>query len=352
LTIQRIIDAHVHQWDLRNTPRETSPFVKLLGWNRPLMYWFAKKVFPKDAVDFFGGPDEVLSNYLPLNYTKDSENMKIDGFIHIEASWLDKDPMGSVAETQWLESLNTPLLKAIVGFADLRLGDKVEEILHAHLATSSRFRGIRYALTHHPKKSILNACEDPDLMNDATWRKGYAKLAPLGLSFDATVYHHQLDNLTSLAQDFPDVQVILCHAGTPTGYGGPFGGEGQTIDERNEIANTWRKSMSRLAELPNINVKISGLAMPILGWDYHRGNPDANQVAEDFRPIVDFIIDTFGADRCMFASNFPVDRISMPWATLFDSFNLTVENRSEAERQALFYGTAARVYSIEDTPGL
>lgn len=349
----RVIDAHVHQWDHRKTPREASLFVKLFGWHRPLLHWLAGKVFPKDLGEFFGGPAEVLADYLPSHYGADSVDGQVDGFVHVEAGWKGKGPLGPVDETRWLESLGTPLLAAIVGYADLRLGDAVAEVLEAHLAASSRFRGVRYILAHHPDKRILSLCEAADLMNDTRWRAGYAQLAAYGLSFDATVYHHQLDSLVALARDVPDVPLIVCHAGTPTAYGGPFGGEGQTAAERAVIARRWRESMGRLAALPNVYVKISGLAMPILGWGYHQRaavdttRVDATRVAADLQPMVDFLIDRFGAERCMFGSNFPVDRVSLTWRSLYDAFAATVAGRSDAERQALFHGTASRVYRLE-----
>lgn len=344
----RIIDPHVHQWDLRNTPREASSVVKLLGWNRKVMIWFARKAFPSEIAQFFGKPDHMLSDYLPQHHEADTESWDVSGFVHIEASWRGKGPMGPVAETRWLENLKTPLLKGIVGYADLSLGEEVDAVLGAHLTASPRFRGIRYTLSHHPNKGVWSGCERPELMDDIRWRKGYALLAKHGLSFDATVYHHQLDALASLARDFPEVPVIVCHAGTPTAYGGPFGGEGGTASERDDVASAWRDGMSRLAELPNVNVKISGLAMPILGWSYHNHSaPEAARVAADIQPLVDHLVDAFGANRCMFASNFPVDKVSMPWSTLYEAFTQCVEGRSDEEREALFHDTAARVYRLE-----
>ena len=344
---ERIIDPHVHQWDLRHTPREATALVKLLGWNPRLMHWLAKKAFPKEIVEFFGGPDHVLADFLPIHYRDVTAGRPVDGFVHIEAGWRGKGAMAPVDETRWLERIATPQLRAIVGFADLRLGEAVRDVLEAHLATSGRFRGVRYPLAHHAHKGVWSACESPDVMRDPSWRGGYAQLAGLGLSFDATVYHHQLGDLWALARDFPDTQLVICHAGTPTAYGGPFGGLGETAAERDAIAGAWRQSMAALAELPYVSVKISGLAMPILGWGYHRNEPpDADRLAADLQPIVDFLVDTFGAERCMFASNFPVDRISVPWTTLYDAFELTVANRTPEERSALFSETAIRFYRI------
>jgi len=346
-----IIDPHVHQWDLRRTPREASPIVKLLGRHRKAMLWLAPKLFPKAVSSFFGRPDHLLSDYLPEHYETDTAGAEVTGFVHIEAGWRGKGAMGPVAETRWLESLGTPLLWGIVGFADLSLGDAIDVVLRAHLEASPRFRGIRYPLSHHPGKGVWSSCDRPGVSHDAQWRRGYALLGKHGLSFDATVYHHQLDDVASLATDFPEVPIILCHAGTPTAYAGPFGGEGETASARERTAVAWRDSMSRLAELPNVTLKISGLSMPIVGWGYHgHASPSAEQVAADYQPLIDFMVGTFGADRCMFASNFPIDKVSMPWTTLYRAFAITVADRSEDERRALFSETASRIYKLEPRP--
>jgi L-fuconolactonase len=349
-----IIDPHVHLWDQRATPRETSLLVKLFGWRPATMRWLARKLFPADAIRFFGTPDHLLADYLPADYQADADagDASVAGFVHVEASWKGKGPLGPVAETRWLESLDAPLLKGIVGYADLSLGADVEPVLRAHVEASPRFRGIRYTLTHHPAKGVLSGCKTEGLARDRTWREGYAMLAQHGLSFDATVYHHQLDDVAALARDFPDVPVILCHAGTPTAYGGPFGGpmggQGADATAREKVAQEWRDGMARLAERPNVTVKISGLAMPILGWGWeHRSRPpEAKEVAAAWAQPVAFMVDTFGADRCMFASNFPIDKVSMPWATLYAAFAQTVADRREAERRALFGDTARRVYRL------
>lgn len=346
-----IIDPHVHLWDLRNTPRATSALAKLFGRRPATMNWLARRVFPKDAIRFFGTPEHLLADYLPPDYLADTGGADVAGFVHIEAEWKGKGPLGPVAETRWLESLGSPLLKGIVGYADLTLGADVD-VLKAHLEASPKFRGIRYTLTHHPAKGVMNGCKTEGLARDPAWRAGYAMLAEHDLSFDATVYHNQLDDITALARDFPDVPVILCHAGTPTAYGGPFGGpvggQGESAAAREQIAGAWRDSMARLAERPNVTVKISGLAMPILGWGWeHRARPpEANEIAEAWAPLVDFMVDSFGADRCMLASNFPIDKVSMSWATLYAAFEKAVAGRTEAEREALFSETARRVYRL------
>jgi len=343
-----IIDPHVHLWDLRKTPREASLFVKFFGWHRPTMLHLAHKVFPKDVVQFFGRPDHVLSESVPATYLADVANADLAGFVHVEANWKGKGPLGPVAETQWLESLDIPLLKGIVGYADFSLGAKVDEVLRAHVKASSRFRGIRYSLANHPQEQVMNSCGTAELTYNKTWRDGYAKLADHQLSFDATVYHHQLKEITALARDFPEIPIVLCHAGTPIAHGGVYANLGRSSRERAQITQTWQDDMAQLSELSNVSVKISGLAMPILGWGYHRHQtpPAAAEVADHFKPLVDTIIDAFGAERSMYASNFPVDKVSMSWSTLYEAFSMAVADRTDEERRLLFSETAQRIYRL------
>jgi predicted TIM-barrel fold metal-dependent hydrolase len=343
-----IIDPHIHFWDQRKTPRETSGVVRLLGWHRGLLHGAARLLFPKDAFAFFGRPDYILADYLPGDYAQDTSTGSQVGYVHVEASWRGRGPMGPVEETRWLEKLGDPRLLGIVGHADLSLGAGVEPVLAAHVAASPRFRGVRQTLSHHHDTSIMNGCDKPDLLLQPEWRRGYAALATQGLSFEATVYHHQLPDLAELAEGHPEVPVVLCHAATPAGIGGPFGRLGSAAEEREITARQWRRSMTRLADLPHVSCKISGLLMPILGWGFHDAPPaDADRIVTKLRPLVDFLIETFGAQRCMFASNFPVDKVSTSWETLYEAFSALVAHRSQEEQRALFHDTAARVYRLE-----
>ena len=310
------------------------------------MHWAARRLFPKAALEFYGDPEHVLADYLIRDYDADTDGRNVVGFVHIEAQWLGKGPTGPVAETRWLESLGMSKLKGIVGHADLGLGAVVDDVLAAHVDASPRFRGVRYLLYHHPDKRLLSDASQAEISRDETWRLGYASLAKHGLSFETVVYDHQLPELADLARDFPETPVILCHLGTPVGVGGEFAGHGQTPEERERIAQRWREGMSRLAEQSNVYVKLSGV-MPCLGLGYHQDDPPtAERVAEEIAPLIDFAVDTFGAERCMFGSNFPVDKVSMPWSTLYGAFERTVAARSSDERRALFHDTAARAYRL------
>jgi len=172
-------------------------------------------------------------------------------------------------------------------------------------------------------------------------------LAERELSFEATVYSHQIPAITRLAADFPQTPIVLSHAGTPVAIAGPFGGLGTTEDGRNATDQAWRRNLQSLAEQPNVTVKISGLTMPVIGYGFHtRAVPDTTELAAALHPYVSFLIDTFGADRCMFASNFPIDKVSVSWITLFHAFDKLTSDRPADDREALFHRTASRVYRL------
>jgi len=192
------VDPHIHLFDLRGTPRPMQPLGKLFGWNERLLRFMATKMMPSDTVAFFGRETDLLGDYLPQHYRADSRSSNIGRYVHIQAGWTDKKPLDSVGETEWLDRLpDGPA--AIVGYADLALGDDVEPVLQAHRAASDRFRGIRHMLSWHPSDEVMNFAETEGLSRTAPFRAGYDKLATHGLSFDAWGYSDQLDEIAELA---------------------------------------------------------------------------------------------------------------------------------------------------------
>lgn len=196
----------------------------------------------------------------------------------------------------------------------------------------------------HPGKSVLNLTPESDRSRDPHWRAGFEQLGRHSLSFETTCYDHQLGELIELATAYPDQPIILCHMGTPVAAGGPFGDYGHTKEEREATFARWREGMAKLAECPNVCVKLSGLAMPVcgFGWERRPTPPTVSELTNRLGPFVTFVIEHFGPERCMFASNFPVAKASMPLATLFDAYR-SMAPGSEA---SLFRGTAERVYRI------
>jgi predicted TIM-barrel fold metal-dependent hydrolase len=258
-----------------------------------------------------------------------------------------------VGETEFVERIaaeaarrggSTPAVAAgIVGYADLTLGAAVDQVLEAHLAASPRFRGIRHAAGWHASRDIRNSHTDPPpgLLLDAKFREGFSRLSRHGLSFDAWHYHPQLDELADLAAAFPDTTIVLDHFGGPLGIG-PYEGR------QDEVYRDWRRSIATVAAHPNVVVKLGGLAMPINGFGWHKrpSPPSSEELAASQRPYHEATIDLFGPERCMFESNFPVDRVSCSYSVLWNAFKRIAAGASAAEKAALFHDTAARVYRV------
>jgi L-fuconolactonase len=220
----------------------------------------------------------------------------------------------------------------------------VQEVLQAHIAAApQRFRGIRHASAWHADGQIRNAHTDPieHLLHDPGFRQGFAQLAPHGLSFDAWLYHTQLSELTELARAFPETTIVLDHVGGPLGIG-PFSGQADAV-----FAD-WRRDIDQLATCDNVVVKLGGLAMPINGFGWHKRLqlPGSRELADGAARYVLYSIERFGPDRCMFESNFPVDRVSCSYRVLWNCFKLLAAGCSAAEKAALFHDTAVHVYRL------
>jgi predicted TIM-barrel fold metal-dependent hydrolase len=234
------------------------------------------------------------------------------------------------------------LCAGIVGHADLRLGADVERVLEAHLAAGGgRFRGIRNSSGYNPD----NPRGRPQhLLGDAAFRAGFARLARHGLSFDAWMYHHQLIELVDLARAFPETSIVLNHTGTPQGIG-------RYADHADEVFAEWKAAMTALALCDNVTVKLGGLAMGVCGFDFHLAPlpPSSDELVEKWRPYIETSIELFGASRSMFESNFPADKGSCSYVTLWNAFKKIAAGTSADEKQALFAGTAALVYRLPDS---
>jgi predicted TIM-barrel fold metal-dependent hydrolase len=233
----------------------------------------------------------------------------------------------------------------IVGHVDLRLGGRAREVLEAHIrAGGGRFRGIRHITAYDADPTLMNPAYSPPpgLMGDTAFREGFACLAPLNLTFDAWLYHPQIGDVTALAQAFPGTGICLNHIGGPLAIGSYAG-------RRDEIFAAWSKSIRELATCPNVVVKVGGMAMRINGWDFHEkaDPPSSETLAAAWKPYVETCIDAFGANRCMFESNFPVDKGSYGYAPFWNACKLLARGASAADKTDLFSGTAARFYRLD-----
>ncbi len=232
----------------------------------------------------------------------------------------------------------------IVGHADMTRGAAIRPVLEAHVAAGGgRFRGIRHISAWDADPALLNPGYNvPEkLLADPAFRAGFAELAPLGLSFDAWLYHPQIPELADLARAFPETRIVLDHCGGPLGIG-PYAGR------RDEVFRDWAAAIRDLAGCPNVSVKTGGLGMGVNGFDFHDGEdpPSSDRLAEAWRPYVEACVEAFGADRCMFESNFPVDKGSYGYAVYWNACKKLAAGASAAEKADLFAGTAARVYRI------
>ena len=232
----------------------------------------------------------------------------------------------------------------IVGHADLTIGARVQEVLHAHIrAGGGRFKGIRHITVWDPSPDVRCTLElpPPGLMTYCGFREGFAQLEPLGLSFDAWLYHTQLPELIDLVKAFPGTTVVLDHIGGALGIG-PYRGR------RDEVFASWRRGIEALAQFPNVFVKVGGMGMHISGFVFHERDmpPSSADLAAAWRPYVETCIASFGPARCMFESNFPVDKCSYSYLVMWNAFKRLCHGASANDTADLFSGTAERVYRL------
>jgi predicted TIM-barrel fold metal-dependent hydrolase len=233
----------------------------------------------------------------------------------------------------------------IVGHVNLLLGDGAKAVLEAEIAAGQgRFRGIRQSSAWDGDASVagMYATRPKGLLLDSTFRRGFACLAPLGLSFDAWLFHPQIGELTDLARAFPDTRIVLDHCGGPAGLG-------VYANRREEIFVTWKASIEEIAKCPNVVVKLGGLAMRLLGFDFHERSvpPSSEQLTAAWRPYIETCVEAFGPQRCMFESNFPPDKGSCSYQVIFNAFKRIAMACSEAEKTALFSKTAIDIYRLK-----
>ena len=232
----------------------------------------------------------------------------------------------------------------IVGHADLMLGASVKKVLEAMIGLGGgRFRGIRYIASMDPDQAAwgATAVRPMGLLRDKRLREGFAQLAPLGLSFDAWVYHPQLGDVVDLARAFPQTPICLNHVGGAIGLGRYKG-------KRDEVFTDWSARIKELAACPNVHVKLGGLGMKMFGFDVHEGElpPSSAQLATAWRPYIEACIEAFGPGRAMFESNFPVDKGSYGYGVFWNACKRLAQGMSASEKADLFCGTASRFYRL------
>jgi predicted TIM-barrel fold metal-dependent hydrolase len=298
----QIVDAHIHLWDL----------------DRNFYPWLAQGDRPSVVKDY----SALRRNYVAADFWRDAQSlgpeMELLGVVHIQA---EHDPSDHVRETRWLQEVADSagaggIPQAIVGNADLAAPD-AEQVLRAHCAHGN-MRGIRQAL-HRRLES-----EPPyDPLQDPAFQRNFSLLARLGLSFDLQYFQQQGEAVARLVRLHPEVQFILTHAGMP-------------LSLEPAHLESWRRNLTRLAQYPNVAVKISGLGLWDAQWD-----------AAALKSVADLCVDLFTPARCLLASNFPVERIHRSYRFVWQAYAEHFRHYSPAERDALFAGNAIRFYRID-----
>src|SRR5262245_17951393 len=260
-------------------------------------------------------------------------------------------PVGEVEFVQGLAAASASGLygsgraaAAIVGHANLNLGDKVAPVLEALRAASpNRFRGIRHSVTWDPHPEIENtaAHKMKGQLASSQFRAGARVLARMGLSLEAWLYFPQLPELADFAKAVPELTIILNHVGGLLRVG-PY------ANRDDEVLATWRSGIAAVAACPNVYIKLGGIGMPRTGFDWHtRDTPiGSEELARAMAPLMSHCIEQFGPSRSMFESNFPVDKVSFSYGVMYNAFKRLSRGSLGAERAPMFHGTARRVYRV------
>ena len=316
-----ICDAHHHFWDLR---------LQSIPYQRYLIHELNG--------DIYSGHNVRSTVFLEARsmYTPDGPT--------------EMRPVGEVEFVQGLAAASasgvygpTKAAAAIIGAADLKLGADVGRVLDALQAASpNRFKGIRHNVTWSPDPELDNR-ESEGILANAQFRQGAKVLEQRGMCLDIMLSFPQMPELADFAKEVPNLPIILNHIGGLSRVG-------IYADKGEEVVTEWRNGIAKLAECPNITVKLGGLGMPRMGFDWHtRTNPiGSKELAESMSPWMNYCIEQFGPNRSMFESNFPPDKVSFSYNVMYNAFKLLSKGFSDSERADMFHGVAARVYRIND----
>lgn len=346
-----VVDPHVHQWDPLTTPRVVSREARLVR-RLDRVPRGLSRLLPQADREFVGDPHHVLKPYLPTTYAADAGPVPVGTVVHVEAAWPHERHLDTVQETTWLTTLpfgrdGLPELGGIVVHVDPRWPD-AGEVLDAHVAASALVRGVRCSAANHPDKGVRDFCDVPSVYADRAFLDGFEAIASRGMSFELWCYAHQLPDAVGLVERYPDTTFVLDHHGTPVGALGPRGRhQGRFPHQRREQLAAWRDDVAALAAHPNVVAKHSGLGMPVLGLvraaPVEVGGSSA-EVVDALAPLVQHVHDCFGAERTMWASNFPMDK---PNLTLPATLGVLVEVLGDdLDLTALTRDVARRVYRL------
>jgi predicted TIM-barrel fold metal-dependent hydrolase len=315
-----ICDPHHHLWDFRPEPAA-----------------YQRYLLPELAEDLRSGHHVRSTVFIEVKtrYRADGpEEMRPVGEVEFVEGLATESARGAYGRTQ--------VAAAIIGYADLKRGEQVAPVLEAmQTASPARFRGIRHSVGWDPSPELVNRDIQGALSSDQ-YRTGARVLARMGLCLENSLYHPQLPELAAFARAVPDLTIILNHIGGLVRIG-PY------AKRDDEVLPAWRQGIAAVAACPNVIIKLGGVGQHRFGYDWQaREKPiGSEELAATLAPLMHYCIEQFGPERCMFESNFPVDKISYAYNIVYNAFKRLSTGYSAAERAAMFHDTAARVYRID-----
>ena len=315
-----IIDPHHHLWNGDNQLAGSFPYlIENLNEDTFSGHNIVGTIFMECAQGYYSNGEE---KYKPVGETEFVVNL-------IKAS---------------KKLLKTTNIIGIIGYADLMLGGEVKDVLDKHLLKGEGlFKGIRHAAGWDKNPEIHNSHSNPieNIYYNKSFREGAEELIKLNLTFDAWHYHHQIKDLSDFAINYPELTIIHDHFGGPLGVG-PYEGK------KKEIFQKWKDDISLLSESKNVFAKLGGLAMPVNGWNFHKQDKPASsdQIIDLHQEYYLHTINCFGVDRCMFESNFPVDRRSVSYHVLWNAFKKMILDYPDEDKNKLFFKNAKDVYGV------
>mmetsp|Transcript_58145 Transcript_58145/g.123481 ORF Transcript_58145/g.123481 Transcript_58145/m.123481 type:complete len:406 (-) Transcript_58145:154-1371(-) len=348
-----IVDAHHFLWD----PRIHNKGWPLPRWALRFIYglkpYFVTFVLSSDRpLAYTCGPRApVVTPYMAADFLADIEGNgkghSVVGSIYIESGWqtpnvdLVWQPAGEVDMVSEERRKNLPLLKGVIAFVDLRLGVEIEPVLKRY-SQNSLVKGIRHNLAFSSDPMVLDGTHTSrDTAFKTSFRAGFALLHKYGFSYDCWLYHDQVEALADLARCFPETTIIANHIATPLAI---------APHRASDSVPKWKTSMKKLAKNKNVFVKIGGLGMRTFGFEFDERPmpPSSDELAEAWGPLVLFVVETFGVDRCMMESNFPFDKVTCSYTVLFNALKKIVRDHPVEDKRKMFELNAKRIYRIRD----
>lgn len=318
----RICDPHHHFWEFRNDQTQS------------------RYLLDDILADINGGHNIVSTVYIEC------------GAMYKASGPEEMRPIGETEFVNGIAAMSASghygasrVASGIIGHANLLLGDAVIPVLESQIsAGGGRFRGIRHSVPWDKSNDVpvIRGKRPPHLLMHKVYREGFAHLSKYGLSYEAWLYHPQLPELIDLAKAFPDTKIILNHFGGPLGVG-PY------ANKRQEVFEVWKKNISELAKCSNVFAKLGGINMEINGFGWHLGlkPPSSETLMKATRDWYNYTIEKFSVDRCLFESNFPVDKISCSYNVIWNSFKRLTKGYSENEKALLYHDNASSIYCLD-----